>query len=111
MGDGSCFENRRAMSLEGSTPSPSAVMCSWPSGRGASPGHRPKVGLLARWVRIPQGTLHRRELPGGYLYLEAAERSEVGNGNTVADECDPGFSIGRIRNAQSSSRLFFLERK
>ena len=34
-GDGTCLENRRVMSLEGSTPSPSAV-CSWPSGKGAS---------------------------------------------------------------------------
>ena len=36
MGDGSCLENSRAMSLEGSTPSPSASMCPWPSGKGAS---------------------------------------------------------------------------
>ena len=38
-GDGSGFESRRAMGLEGSTPSPSAVnetTCPWPSGKGAS---------------------------------------------------------------------------
>lgn len=33
-GDGSRPESGRAMSLEGSTPSPSALLCPWPSGRG-----------------------------------------------------------------------------
>ena len=35
-GDGSRPESGRAMSLGGSTPSPSALLCPWPSGRGAS---------------------------------------------------------------------------
>ena len=35
-GDGSRLESGRAMSLEGSTPSPSASMCPWPSGKGSS---------------------------------------------------------------------------
>ncbi len=35
-GDGSRPESGRAMSLGGSTPSPSALTCPWPSGRGAS---------------------------------------------------------------------------
>ena len=39
MGDGSCFENSRAMSLEGSTPSPSASRV---LGRAAeAPGFQP----------------------------------------------------------------------
>ena len=35
-GDGSRLESGRAMSLGGSTPSPSALLCPWPIGRGAS---------------------------------------------------------------------------
>ena len=36
MGDGSRLESGRAMSLESSTLPPSALMCPWPSGKGAS---------------------------------------------------------------------------
>src|SRR5215510_3737594 len=52
MGDGSCFENSRAMSLEGSTPSPSAS-CSWPIGTRRQPSK------LNRRVRSPQSTFRR----------------------------------------------------
>ena len=40
-GDGSRLENGRAMSLEGSTSSPSAFLCPWPSGEGTGLPNQP----------------------------------------------------------------------
>ncbi len=50
MGDGSCLENSRAKSLEGSTPSPSAYVP-------LAERQRRQPSKLARRVRFPQGTL------------------------------------------------------
>ena len=68
-GDGSRLESGRAMSLGGSTPSPSALPCPWPSGRGCQPSK------LARRVRLPQGTLGTLigdRLAVGFLALNQA---------------------------------------
>ena len=53
IGDGSRFESGRAMSLEGSTPSPSAELQTRALGRAA----RLQASNLARRVRFPQSTL------------------------------------------------------
>src|SRR6185295_12846831 len=64
-GDGSGFENRRAMSLEGSTPSPSAFATNVP----LAERQRRQPSKLARWVQLPQGTLGDR-LTVGHLPLK-----------------------------------------
>src|SRR5258708_38081729 len=58
-GDGSGFENRRAMSLEGSTPSPSAFANNVP----LAERQRRQPSKLARRRQIPQGT-PRGSAPG-----------------------------------------------
>src|SRR5713226_9191814 len=55
-GDGSGFENRRAMSLEGSTPSPSALVTNVP----LAERQRRQPSKLERRVQLPQGILGDR---------------------------------------------------
>jgi hypothetical protein len=51
MGDGSRPENGRALSLEGSTPSPSALVLV------EQPGVLATLSRWRSWVQIPSGTL------------------------------------------------------
>ena len=73
MGDGNRFERGRAMSLEGSTPSPSAVpVAERPRHRSSKPDRR---------VRLPPGTLShvlRFSFDPGQLRLVVTPRSERG---------------------------------
>ncbi len=58
MGDGSRFENDRAMSLEGSTPSPSAVWCPKPCvALVEQSGVLVSLSRRRPWVQIPPGAL------------------------------------------------------
>jgi hypothetical protein len=74
-GDGSCLENSRAKALGVQLPL-SPLTCPWPSGKGASLGHPPKVGLLNRRVRLPQSILGDR-LTVGHLALNQAVEVQV----------------------------------
>ena len=72
MGDGSGLENRRAMSLGGSTPSPSAVMNDVP----LAERQRRQPSKLDRRVRLPQGILGDR-LTVGCLPLKQAMEVQI----------------------------------
>ena len=76
IGDGNCLENSRAKALGVRLPLP-PLTCPWPSGKGASLGHRPKVGLLARWVQLPQGTLHSVNMIGDRLTVGCLALNQV----------------------------------
>ena len=62
MGDGSCLESSRAMSLEGSTPSPSAFVL-------LADRQRLQPSKLDRRVQFPQGTLYVAFTPGSSLLV------------------------------------------
>ena len=71
-GDGSGFENRRAMSLEGSTPSPSALKHHVP----LAERQRRQPSKLERRVQLPQGILGD-QLTVGCLPLNQATEVRI----------------------------------